>query len=67
MVIALRWRRSLSKSEKKSSVVFEIIKMSSKNTSKMTGCLFVLFGLRSLKILRLQFQSSSMLQYSTPS
>lgn len=60
-------RRNLSKSKRKSSAVFEIIKVSSKNTSKMTGCLSVLLGLRSLKILSVQFWSSSVLEYSTPS
>lgn len=65
-IIALRWR-SLSKSKRKSSVVFKIIKLSWKNTSKTAGYLSVLFVLRNLEILSVQFQSSSVLEYSTPS
>lgn len=41
--------------------------MSSKNRGKMISCLSVLFGLRSLKIISVQFQSFSVLEYSTPS
>lgn len=33
----------------------------------MAGYLSVLFGLRSLKTVSVQFQSSSVLEYSTPS